>query len=266
MSATFLHRLLCMAILLLGWPLTSSGQAVSVTMSLDASNIGLGQTTTLRVYAQVLPAFRPTADRIFSWYLDVLNTNGAAVNANYGAMQKTASDRDPQTASTGVTQGATRHGIYDTFLFLHGAGVTNRVELMSIPVSGTAVGQTRFLVQAGTGVTNLSGDFLVALTNGGAPLAGGNYTAGFVDLTVWATAPPTIRLTNSHVRLGGITNKVTLTFNPVAGHNHFVEFRDQIVGGPGWQVFAGGPHNSGFYLNTNTVPLRFYRIRAVPSP
>lgn len=254
------------AFLLLGWPISNYGQAVSVTMSLDASTIVLGQSTTLRIYAQVLPAYRPASDRIFSWYLDLLNTNGVAVSANYGAMQRTASDKDPQTSSSGVTQGDNRRGIHDTFLNLPGAGVSNAVELMSIPVTGSALGQTRFLVQAGSGVTNLSGDFLVALTNGGAPLTGGNYSVAFADLTVSATAPVAIRLTNSYVRLAGNTNKITLTYNTVAGHNHFVEYRDQLVGGIGWQTFTGGPHNSGIYLNTNNLPLRFYRIRAVPLP
>src|SRR5262249_32614591 len=35
--------------------------------------------------------------------------------------------------------------------------------------------------------------------------------------------------------------------------------------GPGWQTFPAGPHNSGIYFDTNNVPSRFYRIRAVPA-
>lgn len=257
-------RLVAM-ILLTGLPAKSFGQAVSVTMDLDASAIGVGQNTTLHVYAQVLPAYRPTSDRIFSWYVNVINTNGNVASANYGAMQKAASDKDPQTSSTGVTQGANRTGVYDTFLNLARAGVTNRVELMSIPISGVATGYTRFLVQAGTGVPNLSDDFLVALTNGNS-LFGGDYLAASVQLAVGVPPPVTLRLTNSVVPLPGNSNKVTLTYNTLAGYNHYVESRDQLVGGAGWQTFPGGPHNSGVYLSTNNASVRFYRIRAVPVP
>src|SRR6185503_18687357 len=56
-------------------------QAVAVTASLDTNVLVVGQSTTLRIFAQVLPAYRTNADRIFSWYVDLLNTNGAAAQA-----------------------------------------------------------------------------------------------------------------------------------------------------------------------------------------
>src|SRR6266850_1808021 len=144
----------------------SLAQAVAVTMSLDAPTISVGQGTTLHVYAQVVPNLRTNTERIFSWYVDVLNTNGSAVGVNYSGMQKTTSDQDPQTSSTGVSQGANRRGIYDTFLNRPGAGTSNAVELMSIPVTGLAAGQTRFLVQAGSGVPLMSSDFLAVPKSG----------------------------------------------------------------------------------------------------
>src|SRR5690349_3342691 len=94
------------------------GQAVVVTMRLDTNRIAAGASTTLHIYAQVAPAYRSSADQIFSWYLNVRNTNGSLAGANYGAMVKPSSDRDAQTSSTGTSVGADRNDIYDTFLNL----------------------------------------------------------------------------------------------------------------------------------------------------
>ena len=65
-------------------------QVVGVTARLDTNVVAVGQSTTLRIFAQVLPAFRARAERIFSWHVDVLNTNGVAASANYAAMLKPA--------------------------------------------------------------------------------------------------------------------------------------------------------------------------------
>jgi hypothetical protein len=242
-------------------------QAVAVTMQLDTNTIAVGQSTVLHVYAQVLPVYRTNADRIFSWYVDVVNTNGSVASADYAAMQKMASDKDPQLSSTGTSQGANRRGIYDTFLNLAGAGVTNPVELMRFSVTGTTVGQTRFAVEHGSGVTNLSEDFIVAPLDGSDPWTGGDYTAGFANLTVLSAPTNNVvkQLAITYTRLAGGTNKATLTYSAVAGYDCYVEYRDQLVSGTGWQTFPGGPHNSGVYNDTNNVPRRFYRLRATPT-
>jgi hypothetical protein len=251
---------------LFGLARASLAQTVAVTMSLDAPTISVGQSTTLRVFAQVVPNLRTNSDRIFSWYVDVLNTNGATAGANYNAMQKPPSDNDPLVSSNGFTNGANRLGIYDTFLNLPGAGVTNRVELMRIPVSGLSAGQTRFMVRHGTGVPSLSEDFIVAPLSGGGFLSGGEYSTAFADLIVLAAPTNAITCLNiTRTNLAGGLNKVTVQFCPLAGYDHHVEYRDQLVGGPGWQTFANGPHNSGVYIDTNNVPVRFYRIRGVPA-
>src|SRR5260221_2055382 len=153
----------------------AAAQVVAVTLRLDTNTLTLGSTTHLHVAAQILPAFRAGSDRIFSWYVDVIDTNGAAASANYALMQKTASDNDPSLSSSGTTVGANRRGVYDTFLNLPGAGVNAPVELMSIPITGTAVGQTRFQVQAGSGVPQMSSEFLVAPARGCAPLPRWDY-------------------------------------------------------------------------------------------
>jgi hypothetical protein len=239
-------------------PAALPAQVVSVTMSLDDSSINVGEGTTLHVYAQVVPNVRTNADRIFSWYVDVLNTNGAAAVADYGAMLKAASDNYPQTSSNGVSQGSNRVGIYDTFLDLPGAGVSNAVELMSIAVSGAAAGQTRFRVRAGTGVPALNADFLVAPKGGGTPYEGGDYSAAFADLSVTESCVIPLQIAR---QTGGT---VRLTFTPCAGRNHAVEYRDSMSDAAVWQLLPGGPYNLGTLSVTNLPLQRFFRIRADP--
>src|SRR5262245_49071564 len=164
--------------------LPALGQAVAVTVRFDTNRIAVGGTTLLRVYGQVAPALQQDADRIFAWYLDVLNSNQLVAAANYSALLKPTSDNDPLISSTGANQGANRVGIYDTFLGLPGAGVNTAVELMRIPVRGLAAGRARFQVRAGTTVDGLSSDFLVAPLNDGTGWTGGDYSAAFADLDV----------------------------------------------------------------------------------
>jgi len=228
--------------------------------------LAVGQSTTLRVHAQVLPAFRASAERIFSWHVDVLINNGITASANYAALLKPVSDNDSLTSSNGFNSAANRIGIYDTFLNLPGAGTNPPVELIRIPVTGLASGQTRFGVRAGTGAPALSQDFIVAPLDGGEMMTGGDYGAAFANLTVVPASSNVIAcLTITHTNLPGNLDKVTLQFCPLAGYDHYVEFRDQLAGGAGWQTFPGGPHNSGVYSNTNNAPGRFYRIHAVPA-
>jgi hypothetical protein len=241
----------------LGWSTTGSAQAVAVTMSLDNNSITAGGSTVLHVYAQVTPALRSSVDRIFSWYIDVLNTNGAAAAANYAAMVKPASDNDQQISSTGITQGANRRGIYDTFLNLPGAGTAARVELARIPIVGVNAGTTRFVVQAGTGVPALSSDFLVVPLSGSEPLTGGDYTAASATLQVsgGTGCNPTLSI----VRAGGAN--LTLSFTPCAGRTHFVEARTGLGDVTGWQPLLGAPHNSGSATVNTTGTQRFFRVR-----
>lgn len=246
----------------LGSPDRAGAQAVTVTARLDTNSIPAGGSTTLRVFAQVVPGLRPTTDRIFSWYLDVLNTNGTAASGNYASMLKPVSDNDPLISSVGFNQGANRRGVYDTFLNLAGAGVNTPVELMRIPVSGLAIGRTRFVIQAGTGVPGLSADFLVAPVGGGNPSEGGSYTTAFADLQVTAGSICSPVLTI--VALPGGT-QARITFTPCAGRTHTLESLSAIDGVATWQPVAGAPHNSGNVVVNTTGPQRFYRL-SVASP
>jgi hypothetical protein len=233
-------------------------QAVAVTARLDTNLLSAGQITTLHVLAQVVPGLRTNSAQIFSWYVDVLNTNGVAASANYNSMTKTASDNDPQTSSKGFNDGANRRAIYDTFLNLPGAGVTNPVELMSIPVTGVTSGKTRFLVQAGTGAS-LSYDFQVVPSGGGAPYTGGDYTSAFADLTVTNSAAPCV-LSLAVKQLSG--SAYQLSFTPCPGRTHTVEFIFAPTNGAVWQALSGGPFNSGLVTITNTGQERLFRVRA----
>jgi hypothetical protein len=240
------------------------GQAVVVTTRLDTNRIAVGGSTTLHVYAQVVPALRATADQIFSWYLDVLNTNGAVANANYDAMVKPSSDNDPQISSRGVTVGANRNDIYDTFLNLSNAGVAVPVELMSIPVTGTSEGHTRFQIRAGDAVP--LNDFLVSMDDGTDIATGGDYSVAFADLDV-VPGGCSILLHIAPVGVsGGPGQRLALTFIPCPGLNHTVQYRAALDDVAGWQSLSGAPHNSGNVIVTNTGPYQFFRVSTSTGP
>jgi len=240
----------------------SFGQAVGVTMRLDTNSIVVSGSTTLHIYAQVAPAFRSNAERIFSWYVDVLNTNGAVASASYAAMEKTASDKDVSTSSTGSSEGANRRGIYDTFLNLPGAGVAAPVELMAIPVTGLVSGKARFQVRAGSGVPELS-DFLVVPITGVDPFTGGNYSAANIDLTVVEGCGVRLQVVPGNFGPG---QRLQLSFIPCPGFNHTVEYRDTLNDPLGWRALPGAPHNSGNVSVTNIGPQRFFRVSSVAIP
>ena len=247
----------------IGGSRVACAQAVAVTARLDTNVLTAGQVTTLHILAQVVPSLRASSSQIFSWYVDVLNTNGVAASANYGAMLKTASDNDPQTSSKGTNDVSNRRAIYDTFLNLPGAGVTNPVELMSIPITGLTSGKTRFLVQAGT-TASLSYDFQVVPSGGGSPYTGGDYSAAFVDLTVTNSAAP-CALQLVETRLAGSGQPggtLQLSFTPCPGRNHTVEFIFTPTNGAVWQALPGAPHNSGVVTVTNTGSERIFRVHA----
>jgi hypothetical protein len=191
----------------------------------------------------------------------VLNTNGMAARADYATMLKSRSDNDPLISSSGFSSGADRRGIYDTFLNLPGAGTSNRVELLAIPIQGAGAGQARFSLRAGTGVQGLSEDFIVAPKDGGAPWTGGDYSLAHADLVV---------ISPCHVRLGiernsspGLEGTSLLQFTPCTGANHTVEFRPLVDKGP-WQPLPGAPHNSGSITVTNTLAQKIFRVRIDP--
>jgi len=74
---------LCGAFLLVLFGAGSFGRAQSVAVfaRLDTNTIPVGGATVLHIQAQIVSNLRTNAERIFSWYVDVLNTNGTVAGA-----------------------------------------------------------------------------------------------------------------------------------------------------------------------------------------
>ena len=242
----------------LAFPAISFGQAVEVTARLDNSRIALGGTTVLHVYAQVIPDLRATSDRIFSWYVDLLDLGGSVAQAQYGAISKSTSDNDPSTSSSGTTDGANRRGIYDTFLNLEGAGVSAPVEIFSVPVTGMAPGTAHFQVAEGSGVPGLKHDFIVAPSEGGDFLSGGDYSLAFADLDVLEQCA--LQLSIQRLPSGDLE----LSFPLCAAINHTVESRSALGGDAVWQALPGAPHNSGVVTIPAPTVSQYFRVRIDP--
>jgi hypothetical protein len=240
---------------------SSYGQAVAVTATLDRPQIKVGESATLHVYAQIVPALRAGSDRIFSWYVDVLDSNGPIAQLDPAGLLKTASDNNPQISSPGKPQGANLRAIYDTFINGPGAGRDTAVELFSIPIHATGVGSAVFTIQAGTTIPELAEDFIVAPSAGGDPFVGGDYSAASVTLTI-PLEPPQLHIA---LRPDPDTQKpeAVLSFDVVPGANYFVEFRDSLDPQSAWQPLPGGPHNSGQIVDPLGPAARFYRLRAL---
>jgi hypothetical protein len=234
-------------------------QSVIVTVRLDRDSIGVGETTTLRVYGQVAPALRAASERIFSYYLDLLQAGGAAAIERTGLLRP-VSDKDPRTSSSGQPDGPNHVGIFDTLLNTPGAGRDAPVELFNVPVRGAELGTVTFSIRPGTTVPALAADFLVAPAEGGAPFLGGNYSAASATLNVGGSgAAPRVSIAVSPVP-NGPGHHASLTFSAAPGVDHFVEYRDHLETGA-WQVLPGAPHNSGTVTDESSAPQRFYRIR-----
>jgi hypothetical protein len=140
---------------------------------------------------------------------------------------------------------------------LPGAGTSDRVELMAIPVRATAAGATRFSVRAGTGVPSLSEDFIVVPNNDSDPWTGGDYSLAYADLVV--TPACDVRLGIQH----GAGTSLRLRFTPCDDMDHTVEFANSLEGAD-WQPLPGAPHNSGSVTVTNALPRQFFRVRIDP--
>ena len=77
--AAFLKSVCLLLALVAGWLGSLAGgqaQVVMVTAEVEAPVVVLGGSTVLRIYAQILPQYQATTDRIFSWYIDLNNENG----------------------------------------------------------------------------------------------------------------------------------------------------------------------------------------------
>src|SRR5512133_2851750 len=128
----------------------ASAQFAAVTLALDTNRINVGQSTLLHVFAQITPAQRAATERVFSWNIDLINSSPDAARPDFAGLRKPASDNEPRTSSTGVSEGGNRRGIYDTFLDRPGAGREAPIELFSVPSSGLSGGRALFRVIPGS--------------------------------------------------------------------------------------------------------------------
>lgn len=247
---------LALVILMGGLPLRAAN-AVEVTIEAGDTELAVGETTTVTVYGRIAAAIESNSDRIFSWYVDVLNDAGG-VAGGYGNLQTPAADNTPQTSSDGTTQGANRRGIYDTFLNRPGAGKGSRVILVQFEVTAQTPGTATFSVAPGTTAGPLT-DFLVAKTGSGS-YSGGNYASASVTITVSGTPSSGLGL---QVTIVG--NQANATFNPLGGYNHTVEWSPDLGVATPWAPLPGAPHNAGTASQDITGKDKvFYRVSYVP--
>ncbi len=242
-----------------------AANAVDVTVTIEPASLRVGETATLKVFGRVNASLRAQSDRVFSWYLDLLNGNPTVASGNYGALLMPASDSPAgttPTSSKGTTVGGNRLGLHNTFMNLPGAGVAAPVELIRLELTALAAGTASFSVRAGTSVPGLTHDFIVAPTGGGNPFTGGTYTAAMATLTVQASGGDPTLLRPRIERLAG---GVRVLFTPQAGFNHVVESSETLNPGS-WADLPGAPHNTGQVDDPSalTAPYRFYRIRFGP--
>lgn len=243
---------------------SAASEPVRVTAILDTNQIALGQTTFLHVFAEIAPEAKAGTSQIFSWYTDLTNDTPLLATADYGALRRPSSDNDAQTSSSGITEGANRLGIFDTFLNRGGAGRDAPVELFSVPITAVAEGRATFRVAPGSGVSDLSADFIVAPEGGGDPLTGADYTDAFASLQISGSRLNPVSLKIAAARLTGAQTSVTISFPVQSLADFYVESTDSINQTPIWKVLPGAPHNSGTVRETNSLPYRFYRLRLVP--
>jgi hypothetical protein len=227
---------------------------VDVTLSLDTNQLNPGETTTLRVFGEIVPALVSSSDRIFSWYIDVRAEGVSAAVPDYEALSMATSDNFPGFSSPGTTDGTRRRGIHNTFMSREAAGKGTPVELAAVPVRAVSPGAATYSVLAGTAVAKLSEDFLVARAGGGTPFAGGNYAAARITLTVGDAGLPRLSIDTA---LGG----VLISWTPVDGVDQYLQFRDdRLMGRSGWTTFMGGPHNGGSIIDLTGDRWRSYRL------
>lgn len=235
--------------------------AVQISVRFDRPAIAVGEKTVLRVLAEIVPGLKSTAAQIFSWHVDLVAEFAAPVDMQVTGLERSASDRDPQSSSGGSVDGSVLRGVYDTFVGRTDAGLKAPVELFSLPVVGVREGTASFRVRPGTGPTGLSGDFLVAGISPDATWMGGDYAAATAALQVGG-APvegPTLSIRFEPSSSGG-GGTVVVEFAVQSGRTYVVQSAESLGAGALWRDLAGAPHQSGRVVDTIGSRARFYRV------
>lgn len=236
---------------------------VQATLRVDRASLGAGETTVIRAFAQVDASLRSTADRIFSWNLDLLSLDPEVAVPDPGSLVRPVSDKDPVLGSVGVADGPHLRGIRDSFLELPGAGVAQAVELFSVAIRALAPGKATFRLRAPVGSGGLDPDFLVLPFDDRDAWSGAGYAGAVVTLTVNATGagtPPTLRIgpgADGAIRIEGSTG---------AGGRVALEESDGLETPAVWRRVAEAAAGSTVvgYETKPTAPRRFYRAVLLP--
>jgi hypothetical protein len=238
--------------LLMGFGAAQS--AVNVTMRADDPVLIPGQTTVVRVFAQIDPSIENAAG-IFSWHVDVLNSDALVLVPDYDNLTMTPPHNNSGLSSLGATVGTHRLGIHNTFLGDDPeAGKSSPVELLAVQVTASQLGVTTLSVRAGTN-PSIPDDFIVTPIVGELPISGGNYAAATAVLRVIPVSEA-LKFGISKVPGGA----VELKFSPIAGFDHTVMFSADLSVGS-WMPLSGAPHNSGSLTDpVADTPRRFYKV------
>lgn len=236
---------------------------VQATLRLDRASLGAGETTVIRAFAQVDASLRSTADRIFSWNIDLLSLDPEVAVPDPGSLVRPVSDKDPVLGSVGVTDGPHLRGIRDSFLELPGAGVAQAVELFSVTLRALAPGKASFRLRAPVGSGGLDPDFLVLPIDDRDAWSGAGYGGAVVTLTVSGTAggtPPTLRIGP------GPDGAIRIEASTVAGSRVAVEESDGLEAAAAWRRVAESAAGAATvsYETKPTASRRFYRAVVLP--
>jgi len=256
---TYQRSALCVVAFLALSIVAAAQTAVNVTVVADDTSLIVGQTTMVTVYGEIDALIEDEVSQIFSWYIDVLNSDGS-VAEGYAAFQTPTSDNEPGDASSdGVAEASNLHGIYDSFTSVSalGAGKGSSVVLAQFEALALTPGTTTFSAVAGSTGEELF-DFLVPKIGSlEDPFTGGNYSAASVAITVTSGEAD---LSGLDLEVEVVGTQAMVTFNPVSGYDHVVQWSSTLL--PlSWAPLAAGPHNTGS-VNTDLVgfPERFYRV------
>jgi len=170
----------------------AAGPAVKVSCTTQDGRLKVGQVGTVHVYGAIDRDLLEQTDQIFSWYVDLLNSDTNIIQIDPATVQVPFSDRAAQSSSRGTLDKAGLHGVYDTFLKLPGAGHGEPVELFSVQFKAVGEGAAVLRVGPGSGVSGLSTDFIVVPIDIGDPLLGGSYDTASVEVATFINAPPTL--------------------------------------------------------------------------
>jgi len=165
---------------------------VKVTASADKPLVGVGETGTLTVFAELTPGHSGAGNGIFGWDVDVLITNPTIIELLPATLVLPPGvwTSGAVTSSTGTPTTWGIDAVYDTGEGADDLGLGAPVELFSVQYRGLADGNTTLSIEPDT---TSGADFVTWLGE-----TGGDYSNASVGITV--PEPATLEL----LGLGGL--------------------------------------------------------------